>query len=124
MEKRSVASSTMPCARNRSYQTSRRRTWITTNCPSRTSQTILPCSHDAGWPSFHICHCSGHQVQRVESESGGNIAADQGETNRFVDVHEKIKAFKDRVLQANNSDAQVFEVKSAKRIADTCGSSK
>lgn len=28
-------------------------------------------------------------------------------TNRFVDVHEKVKAFKDRMSQANRSDAEL-----------------
>jgi hypothetical protein len=34
---------------------------------------------------------------------------DQAHTNRFLDVHEKVKAFKDRVRQANNSAAEVRE---------------
>ncbi len=34
---------------------------------------------------------------------------DQAYTNRFVDVHEKVKAFKDRMSQANKSDAELRE---------------
>jgi hypothetical protein len=42
---------------------------------------------------------------------GENIVKDQAYTNRFVDVHEKVKAFKDRVRQANKSDAELREDK-------------
>jgi hypothetical protein len=34
---------------------------------------------------------------------------DQAYTNRFVDVHEKVKAFKDRLRQAGKSDAELRE---------------
>jgi len=34
-----------------------------------------------------------------------NIVQDQAYTNRFVDVHEKVKAFKDRMRQSNQTDA-------------------
>jgi hypothetical protein len=46
---------------------------------------------------------------------------DQAYTNRFVDVHEKVKAFKDRVRRANNSDAELRENRSlqeAKELLD------
>jgi len=32
---------------------------------------------------------------------------DQEYTNPFVEVHKKAKAFKDRISQANNNDAEV-----------------
>ena len=32
---------------------------------------------------------------------------DQEYTNRFVEVHKKAKAFKDRISEANNNDAEV-----------------
>jgi hypothetical protein len=35
--------------------------------------------------------------------------ADQQYTNVFVDVHQKIKAFKDRLRQANKGDADLRE---------------
>jgi hypothetical protein len=34
---------------------------------------------------------------------------DQGYTNVFEDVHKKIKAFKDRLLEANKSNAELRE---------------
>ena len=34
---------------------------------------------------------------------------DQGHTNRYVDVHRKIKAFKDRLRDVNNSHADLRE---------------
>jgi len=46
---------------------------------------------------------------------------DQAYTNRFVDVHEKVKAFKDRIRQANKSDAELREdrlVQEAKELVD------
>jgi hypothetical protein len=45
----------------------------------------------------------------VESKSGVNIVKDQGYTNVFEDVHKKIKAFKDRLLEANKSNAELRE---------------
>ena len=32
---------------------------------------------------------------------------DEAYTNRFVEVHRKTKAFKDRLSEANNNDAEV-----------------
>ena len=46
---------------------------------------------------------------------------DQGYINRFVDVHEKVKAFKDRLGEANKSNAEVREnelVREVKKILD------
>jgi len=34
---------------------------------------------------------------------------DQERTNRFVDVHEKVRAFKDRVRQTNKTEAELRE---------------
>jgi len=47
--------------------------------------------------------------------------ADQEYTNPFVDVHRKVKAFKDRVREANQNDAELRESRSlqeAKEILD------
>ena len=46
---------------------------------------------------------------------------DQEYTNPFVDVHRKVKAFKDRAREANKSDAELREsrsVQEAKEILD------
>ena len=43
---------------------------------------------------------------------------DQPYTNRFVDVHEKVKAFKDRVRQANKSDAELRENRLAREAKE------
>jgi len=46
---------------------------------------------------------------------------DQVYTNRFVDVHEKVKIFKDRLRRANNRAAQDRDnrlVQEAKEIID------
>ena len=43
---------------------------------------------------------------------------DQAYTNRFVDVHEKVKAFKDRVRQANKTDAELRENRSAREAKE------
>ncbi len=50
-----------------------------------------------------------------------NTVKDQGYTNRFVDVHTKVKAFKDRIRQSNETDADRRENKlaqEAKEIID------
>jgi len=46
---------------------------------------------------------------------------DQEYTNPFVDVHRKVKVFKDRIREANKSDAELRESRSvpeAKEILD------
>ena len=46
---------------------------------------------------------------------------DQEYTNPFVNVHRKVKAFKDRVREANKNDAELREsrsVQEAKKILD------
>jgi len=46
---------------------------------------------------------------------------DQGYTNPFVDVHRKVKVFKDRAREANKNDAELRESRSvpeAKEIFD------
>ena len=46
---------------------------------------------------------------------------DQGYTNRFVDVHTKVEAFKDRIRQSNETDADLREkrlMQEAKEIVD------
>ncbi len=50
-----------------------------------------------------------------------NTVKDQGYTNRFVDVHTKVKALKDRIRQSNETDADRRENKlaqEAKEIID------
>jgi len=47
--------------------------------------------------------------------------ADQGHTNLFVEVHNRVKAFKDRVNDRNKADAELREgklVEEAKNIRD------
>jgi len=46
------------------------------------------------------------------------MAQDQAYTNRFVDVHEKVKAFKDRVRDAKNSDAELRESRAAQEAKE------
>ena len=43
----------------------------------------------------------------MQSKSGRNIVEDQKYTNPFEDVHNKVKAFKDRLREANESDADL-----------------
>jgi hypothetical protein len=53
--------------------------------------------------------------------SGVNIVADQEYVNPFEDVHKKAKAFRDRALEANKSDAEFREsrlVREAKELLD------
>ena len=43
---------------------------------------------------------------------------DQGYINRFVDVHAKVKAFKDRIRQSNETDADRRQEKSAREAGE------
>jgi len=59
--------------------------------------------------------------QSVESGSGVNRVEDQEYTNRFIDVHTKVKALKDRIRQANETNADRREnrlAQEAKEIID------
>lgn len=40
---------------------------------------------------------------------GGDTVEDKGYKNRYVDVHARIKAFKDRLREANKSRADLCE---------------
>ena len=47
------------------------------------------------------------------------MAQDQAYTNRFVDVHEKVRAFKDRVREARSGDAELRENKAVAEAQET-----
>ncbi len=47
---------------------------------------------------------------------------DQPYTNPFVDVHNKVKALKDRTREANKSDAELRESKLVEEAAKILGS--
>ena len=44
-------------------------------------------------------------------------------TNPFIDVHNKVKAFKDRLREANDSDAHLRETKSLQEAKEILGKS-
>ena len=50
--------------------------------------------------------------------AGVNIVNDQPYTNRFEDVHKKVKAFKDRALEAKNGDAELRETRLAQEAKE------
>lgn len=56
--------------------------------------------------------------QRVEFGAGVHILKDDSYTNRFEDVHKKVKAFKDRAREASNGDAELRENRLAQEAKD------
>jgi hypothetical protein len=61
------------------------------------------------------------ETYRVESVAGVSTVEDQPHTNTFVDVHNKIRAFKDRLREANKGRADLREdrlVRETKAILD------
>jgi hypothetical protein len=48
---------------------------------------------------------------------------DQKYTNPFADVHNKVKAFKDRLRKANNSDADLRETRLVQEAKEILGKS-
>ena len=49
------------------------------------------------------------------------MVEDQQYTNPFVDVHKKVKAFKDRAREANKSDAELRESRSVQEAKEILG---
>lgn len=58
------------------------------------------------------------KAQRVEFGAGVHILKDESYTNRFEDVHKKVKAFKDRAREANHDDAALRENRLAQEAED------
>jgi hypothetical protein len=62
--------------------------------------------------------------ERAEFESRVSIVDDQKYTNRFADVHSKVKVLKDRAREANKKDAELRESRAAeesKKLRDFGG---
>ena len=62
-------------------------------------------------------------LQRVETEKEVNIVENQSYINPFTDVHNKVKVFKDRLREANDSDAGLRESRLVQEAKELLGKS-
>jgi hypothetical protein len=62
-------------------------------------------------------------LQRVETEKEVNIVENQSYINPFTDVHNKDKTFKDRLREANDSDAGLRESRLVQEAKELLGKS-